>query len=169
MAKAFLDKFEPLNVAVITISDTRTIDTDTSGNTLKELLQKDGHNVVYKTIVVDDIKAIREAIQNVNSEVIITTGGTGFTSRDNTLEAVYPLITKHITGFGEIFRSISYAEIGTSAMQSNAFAGFINKKLVFCIPGSTNACKTAYESIISSQLNSTVRPCNFAALIKLGY
>ncbi|MCL2566827.1 MAG: molybdopterin-binding protein [Alphaproteobacteria bacterium] len=171
MAKAFLDNFEPLNVAVITISDTRDENTDTSGSTLKELLLADGHHVIQKLIVVDDIAAIRTAIQTLpnNTEVIITTGGTGFTKRDNTISAIYPLITKHIEGFGEIFRHISFAEIGTSAMQSNAFGGFIDKKLIFCIPGSTNACKTAYEKILSLQLNSTVRPCNFAALIKLGY
>ncbi|MDR0483860.1 MAG: molybdenum cofactor biosynthesis protein, partial [Alphaproteobacteria bacterium] len=101
--------------------------------------------------------------------VIITTGGTGFSQRDNTVQAVHPLITKHIEGFGEIFRYISFKEIGTSSMQSNAFAGFINRKLIFCIPGSTNACKTAYNEIIKFQLDSTVKPCNFSALIKLGY
>lgn len=173
MSKAFLDHFEPLNIAVITISDTRDEQTDTSGATLKELLCEQGHRIAEKIIIKDDLEKIRSVVQslsqNHNIEAIITTGGTGFTKRDNTFEAIYPIITKHINGFGEIFRMVSYKEIGTSAMQSNAFAGFVGKTIVFCIPGSTGACKTAFNEIFKQQLDSTTRPCNFSALIKLNY
>jgi len=154
-----------MNVVVLTVSDTRTIDTDTSGSYLAEQVQAVGHSLAAHDIVIDDIYLIRakvsEWIANPDVHAIITTGGTGFTGRDSTPEALAPLFDKQIDGFGELFRQISYAEIGTSTVQSRCLGGMANKTLIFCLPGSTGACKTGWEGILKEQLDSRHRPCNF--------
>lgn len=154
-----------LNIAVLTVSDTRNEDTDTSGRYLAEALTEAGHKLADKQIVIDDVYQIRAILSNwiadPSIDCVISTGGTGFTARDNTPEAVSVLFDKDIEGFGELFRHISYTEIGTSTVQSRALGGFANKTVVFCVPGSTNACKTAWQKILLEQLNSTHRPCNF--------
>nr|WP_321270356.1 molybdenum cofactor biosynthesis protein B [uncultured Tolumonas sp.] len=157
--------FVPLNIAVLTVSDTRNEETDTSGRSLVDNLQSAGHNLVEKQIVIDDkydIRAILSRwIADKNVQVVLVTGGTGFTGRDTTPEAVAPLFDKTIEGFGELFRQVSFNEIGTSTIQSRALAGMANKTLIFCMPGSTNACRTAWDHIIQSQLDSRHKPCNF--------
>ncbi len=157
--------FIPLNVAVLTVSDTRTIDTDTSGQYLEDQLEKAGHVVSSREIVIDDLYLIRakvsQLIADQDTHAIITTGGTGFTDRDSTPEAVEPLFDKHIDGFGELFRHLSYLEIGTSTVQSRCLAGMANKTVIFCLPGSTGACKTAWQGCLEQQLDSTHKPCNF--------
>jgi len=154
---------------VLTISDTRTEDDDKSGKLLVELLTQAGHISVFKKIVPDDIYAIRATVSNwiASSEVdaIVTTGGTGVTGRDGTPEAIQPLLDKEIEGFGEIFRAISYTEIHTSSIQSRALAGVANGTYIFSLPGSSGACKTAWLSIISQQLDIRTRPCNLAILM----
>jgi len=159
------DKQTFLNIAVLTVSDTRDDTTDSSGRYLAEALVEAGHSLADKKIVVDDVYQIRAVlsqwIADPKVDCVITTGGTGFTARDNTPEAVKVLFDKDIEGFGELFRYISYTEIGTSTVQSRALAGFANKTVVFCVPGSTKACKTAWQKILLEQLNSTHRPCNF--------
>ncbi|WP_220721264.1 molybdenum cofactor biosynthesis protein B [Agarivorans litoreus] len=154
-----------LNIAVLTVSDTRNEDTDTSGRYLAEALTEAGHKLADKQIVIDDVYQIRAILSNwiadPSIDCVISTGGTGFTARDNTPEAVRVLFDKDIEGFGELFRHISYTEIGTSTVQSRALGGFANKTVIFCVPGSTNACKTAWQKILLEQLNSTHKPCNF--------
>lgn len=161
--------FVPLNIAVLTVSDTRTPETDTSGDTLVALLQDDGHLLADRAIVKDDIYAIRAVtsqwISGANVEAIVITGGTGFSGRDSTPEAMTPLFDKSVDGFGELFRQISYEEIGTSTIQSRAIAGLANRTVIFCVPGSTNACRTAWNGVIRQQLDATNKPCNFVALI----
>ena len=158
-----------LNCAVLTISDTRTLDDDKSGTWLSDALQASGHNLVERDIVKDDIYAIRALVSkwiaNDNVQTIITTGGTGFTGRDSTPEAVSPLLDKEISGFGELFRQISYDEIGSSTIQSRAVGGLANATLIFCLPGSSNAVKTGWEKILVNQLDINFKPCNFAELI----
>ena len=158
-----------LNCAVLTISDTRTLDDDKSGTWLSDALQASGHNLVERDIVKDDIYAIRALVSkwiaNDNVQTIITTGGTGFTGRDSTPEAVSPLLDKEISGFGELFRQISYEEIGSSTIQSRAVGGLANATLIFCLPGSSNAVKTGWEKILVNQLDIIFKPCNFAELI----
>ncbi len=158
-------EFVPLNIAVLTVSDTRNEETDTSGRSLVDNLQSAGHHLVEKQIVIDDkydIRAILSRwIADKNVQVVLVTGGTGFTGRDTTPEAVSPLFDKTIEGFGELFRQVSFNEIGTSTIQSRALAGMANKTLIFCMPGSTNACRTAWDHIIQSQLDSRHKPCNF--------
>lgn len=158
-------EFVPLNIAVLTVSDTRNEETDTSGRSLVDNLQSAGHHLVEKQIVIDDkydIRAILSRwIADKNVQVVLITGGTGFTGRDTTPEAVAPLFDKTIEGFGELFRQVSFSEIGTSTIQSRALAGMANKTLIFCMPGSTNACRTAWDHIIQSQLDSRHKPCNF--------
>jgi len=157
--------FQALNIAVHTVSDTRNEETDTSGLALAERLQQAGHNLADKKITKDDIFHIRAVVsdwiyrQDVN--VVLITGGTGFTVRDNTPQAVEPLLMKRVDGFGELFRAISYQEIGTSTVQSRAFAGISNGTLLVCMPGSPNACKTAWDKILKEQLDASHRPCNF--------
>lgn len=157
--------FVPLNIAVLTVSDTRNEETDTSGRSLVDNLQSAGHHLVEKQIVIDDKYDIRVIlsrwIADKNVQVVLVTGGTGFTGRDTTPEAVAPLFDKTIEGFGELFRQVSFNEIGTSTIQSRALAGMANKTLIFCMPGSTNACRTAWDHIIQSQLDSRHKPCNF--------
>jgi molybdenum cofactor biosynthesis protein B len=161
--------FIPLNIAVMTISDSRTEDNDKSGNVLVENLTVAGHNRADKLIVPDDIYQIRAAVSAwiANSEInaIITTGGTGVTGRDGTPEAVKPLLDKEIEGFGELFRAISYEEINTSTLQSRTLAGVANATYIFCLPGSSGACKTGWEKIIKFQLDYRTRPCNLVELM----
>lgn len=158
-----------LNCAVLTISDTRTLDDDKSGTWLSDALQASGHDLVERDIVKDDIYAIRALVSkwiaDDNVQTIITTGGTGFTGRDSTPEAVSPLLDKEISGFGELFRQISYDEIGSSTIQSRAVGGLANATLIFCLPGSSNAVKTGWERILVNQLDINFKPCNFAELI----
>lgn len=161
--------FKPLNIAVLTISDTRTLAEDKSGAYLEKALLADNHQLADRQICKDDKYAIRalvsQWIANENINVIITTGGTGVTGRDITPEALMPLFDKTVEGFGELFRWISFEEIGTSTVQSRAIAGLANKTYIFALPGSSGACKTAWSKILSSQLNSRHSPCNFAELI----
>lgn len=162
-------EFSPLGVAVLTVSDTRDETNDSSGQYLREAATSVGHQVCDHRIVKDDIYAIRSIlsqwIASDDVQVVLITGGTGFSGRDSTPEAVSVLFDKHIEGFGEVFRSISYQEIGSSTIQSRALAGLANNTVVFCVPGSTGACKTAWEGLISEQLDSRHRPCNFVGVL----
>ena len=159
-----------LSIAVLTVSDTRTEATDTSGEYLVESLKASGHLLADKKIVIDDIYLIRAVIsQWIASEeiqAILVTGGTGFSGRDSTPEAVSVLFDKHVEGYGELFRYLSYDEIGTSTIQSRAIAGLANETVIFCMPGSTGACKTAWGKIIREQLDSSQKPCNFVGVLK---
>jgi molybdopterin adenylyltransferase len=157
--------FVSLRVAVLTVSDTRTPDTDTSGALLVEKLTEAGHQLAARALLPDDIWQLRAQvcrwIADGELQVILITGGTGFTGRDSTPEALLPLFDKTVDGFGELFRQLSYQEIGTSTLQSRAVAGLANGVLVCCLPGSTGACRTAWDGILASQLDSRHRPCNF--------
>ena len=159
----------PLNVAVLTVSDTRTETTDRSGQTLVERLTAAGHRLADKRIVVDDVYRIRAQvaawIADPAVQVILTTGGTGFTGRDSTPEAVRVLFDKPIEGFGELFRQLSYKDVGSSTIQSRCLGGLANATVVFCLPGSTGACRTAWDGILLEQLDSRHKPCNFANLV----
>ena len=158
-----------LNIAVVIVSDTRTDDTDKSGKKLKSLIETDGHSLVSKIIIKDNIYQIRkvlsEHIVDDAVDAVIASGGTGITGSDGTPEAVIPLLDKIIDGFGEIFRLKSYEKIKTSSLQSRAVAGVANKTFIFVLPGSTDACITAWEEIISHQLNSDTKPCNLVMLM----
>jgi molybdenum cofactor biosynthesis protein B len=171
MAKATDDSPQPLAIAVLTVSDTRTQENDTSGHYLVEALQKEGHSKADKAIVIDDIYQIRAVlsawIADDGIDAVLITGGTGFSGRDSTPEAVRPLFDKDIDGFGEMFRALSYDEIGSSTVQSRALAGFANDTVIFCMPGSTGACKTAWNGLIREQLDSSHRPCNFVGVLKV--
>jgi molybdopterin adenylyltransferase len=162
--------FVPLNIAVLTVSDSRTEETDNSGKLLQQGALADGHHVVEKAIVKDDVYQMRAIfsrwIADPQVHVIISTGGTGITGRDSTPEAVAPLLEKPIEGFGELFRSVSLKDIGHSAIQSRAIAGLSNKTLVFCLPGSTGACRTGWDEILSGQLDHRTKPCNFAQMFR---
>lgn len=162
--------FIPLQMAVLTVSDTRTLETDTSGQTLVDRLTAAGHQLADRAIVKDDIYQMRaicsQWIASDYIQAVIVTGGTGFTERDSTPEALTPLFDKTVEGFGELFRQISLAQIGTSTIQSRAIAGLANKTIIFCLPGSTNACKTAWDEIIQFQLDARQRPCNFVPQLK---
>lgn len=162
-------EFLPLNIAVLTISDSRTEATDKSGALLVGRLESAGHRLADKRIVADDIYAIRAAVSGWVADgdvnVVISTGGTGVTGRDGTPEAVQPLLDKEIGGFGEVFRAVSYDEIKTSTLQSRALAGVANATYIFCLPGSSGACKTAWDAIISAQLDYRTRPCNLVELM----
>lgn len=159
-----------LAIAVLTVSDTRTLETDTSGQYLVDSLVAEGHSLAGRELVIDDIYGLRAVVSSwiadPKVEIILVTGGTGFTARDSTPEALVPLFDKEVPGFGELFRSFSLSDIGTATVQSRATAGLANNTLVFCMPGSTGACKTAWESILKEQLDIDFRPCNFAELIK---
>lgn len=163
-------EFQPLNIAVLTVSDTRDESTDTSGHKLVEGLKTAGHNLSDKKIVIDDIYKIRAIVAawvaSDDIQAILVTGGTGFTSRDSTPEALLPLMDKMVDGFGELFRQVSYEQIGTSTIQSRAFAGMSNRTIIFGMPGSTNACQTAWDAVIREQLDASHRPCNFVAQLK---
>jgi molybdenum cofactor biosynthesis protein B len=161
--------FAPLSIAVLTVSDTRTEATDKSGAYLVDELRRTGHELYEKAIVGDDIYAIRAIVSRWISardvDVVVTTGGTGVTGRDSTPEAVAALLDKELEGFGELFRAVSYDEIGTSSLQSRCLAGVANATYIFCLPGSTHACKTGWEKIIAPQLDFRTRPCNLAELM----
>ncbi|MGD8937417.1 MAG: molybdenum cofactor biosynthesis protein B [Thiogranum sp.] len=162
-------QFIPLNIAVMTVSDTRTEENDTSGKVLADRLTGAGHRLADKVIVADDIYAIRAVISawiaDPEVQAVISTGGTGVTGRDGTPEAVQVLLDKRIEGFGEIFRMLSYEEIRTSTIQSRALAGVANGTMVFCVPGSSGACRTAWDKLIAYQLDYRTRPCNLVELM----
>lgn len=170
MAHNHTQAFVPLKVAVLTVSDTRDESTDTSGAYLVKAATEAGHTITEKTIVKDDVYQMRAVVSNWIAsdkvQVVLITGGTGFTDRDSTPEAITPLFDKNVDGFGELFRHISYQDIGTSTVQSRAVAGLANGTVIFCMPGSTGACKTGW-SIIESQLDASHRPCNFVPHLNL--
>ena len=161
----------PLNIAVLTVSDTRTEDSDTSGAWLVEALQAAGHSLAHKQIVKDDVYQIRAAVSHwiadTSIHAVLVTGGTGFTARDTTPEALRPLFDQTIDGYGEMFRYLSMADVGTSTVQSRALAGVANRTVIFVMPGSTGACKLAWHSIIQEQLDSRHKPCNFVNMVTL--
>ena len=174
-------QFEPLAVAVLTVSDTRTPETDTSGDLLVQRLQEAGHTLVARQIVKDDVyqlrKVVSDWIADEQIQIVLTTGGTGFSGRDSTPEALSVLrstptalpsvlFDKHIEGFGELFRQVSLEEIGSSTIQSRCLAGLANRTVIFCLPGSNNACATGWDRIISEQLDARHRPCNFVAQVR---
>jgi molybdenum cofactor biosynthesis protein B len=162
-------EFIPLNIAVMTVSDSRTEATDKSGAFLVERLEQAGHRKADKRIEPDDIFRIRATVSawiaDADVEVIITTGGTGMTGRDGTPEAIEPLLEKKMDGFGELFRALSYEDIGTSTMQSRALCGVANGTYVFCLPGSTGACRDGWNKLIEKQLDYRTRPCNLAEMM----
>lgn len=169
MSKAQDGPARTLAVAVLTVSDTRTPETDSSGTYLAEALAAAGHRLAARQIVIDDIYRIRAVlsawIADPDIQAVLVTGGTGFSGRDSTPEAAVVLFDKTIDGFGELFRQLSFEEIGTSTIQSRAVAGLANDTVIFCLPGSTGACRTGWEKIIRSQLDSTFRPCNFVGVL----
>lgn len=169
MAQTSERDFIPLNIAVLTVSDTRTEDNDTSGRVLVERATAAGHRLAEKRIVRDDVYRIRAAVSawiaDPDLHVVLTTGGTGVTGRDGTPEAVAPLLDKQIEGFGEVFRWLSYADIKTSTIQSRAIAGVANATYVFCLPGSSGACRTGWDQLIAAQLDYRTRPCNLVELM----
>ena len=164
-----LPNFVPLNLCVLTVSDTRTPANDTSGDYLALSLGQAGHKLVEKRIVKDNRYVVRAVvaqwIADENIHGVLVTGGTGFTGRDSTPEAIAPLLDKTMPGFGEMFRVLSYEEIGTATLQSRAFAGLANDTFVFGMPGSTSACRTAWEKLIRAQLDATTAPCNLVGLM----
>jgi len=164
--------FVPLNIAVLTLSDTRTTETDSSGQALVDLLLAAGHRLAARDLCPDDVYASRAIVSgwiaDEGVDIIITTGGTGLTARDSTPEALVPLFDRQVEGFGELFRQLSYQEIGTSTLQSRAVAGLANQTLVFCLPGSTGACRTGWSGVLAEQLDSRHGPCNFVAQTRSG-
>jgi molybdenum cofactor biosynthesis protein B len=162
-------ELKPLRVAVLTVSDTRNETTDKSGALLADRVRAAGHVLAAKAIVRDDVYAIRAIVSkwiaDSDVDVVITTGGTGLTGRDGTPEAIAVLFDKTIDGFGELFRAISYDEIGASSFQSRAIAGVANATYIFCLPGSSGACATGWDKLIAAQLDFRTRPCNLAELI----
>ena len=160
--------FHPLSLCVLTVSDTRTAANDTSGDYLCEALTAAGHRLHERAVVRDDKYALRALVSRwIADEAvhgILVTGGTGFTGRDSTPEALGPLLDKEMPGFGEMFRALSYDEIGTSTLQSRAFAGLANATFLFALPGSTSACRTGWEKLIAAQLDARTKPCNLANL-----
>jgi molybdenum cofactor biosynthesis protein B len=161
--------FKALNIAILTVSDTRTPETDKSGDTLHKGVEEAGHYAYERAIVKDDIYQIRATLSRWVADgavhAVLITGGTGFTARDSTPEAVIPLFDKQIEGYGELFRALSFDEIGTSTIQSRTVAGVANRTVIFCMPGSTGACKTAWDKIIREQLDVRHRPCNFVEMV----
>lgn len=157
--------FIPLNIAVLTVSDTRTPENDTSGDTLAALLEEAGHRLAARELCRDDVYTMRAIVSRWIADpkvhVVITTGGTGMTERDSTPEALQPLFDRVVDGFGELFRQLSYRQIGSSTVQSRAIAGLANRTLVFCVPGSTGACRDAWNGILKEQLDASHKPCNF--------
>ncbi|MBB6364901.1 molybdenum cofactor biosynthesis protein B [Xanthomonas sacchari] len=160
--------FIALNLCVLTVSDTRTLEQDSSGDYLVAALGGAGHRLHARALLPDDRYRMRATVSawiaDPAVDGILVTGGTGFTGRDSTPEALLPLLDKEMPGFGELFRAISVEEIGTSSLQSRAFAGLVNATFLFCLPGSTSACRTAWERIIAAQLDARTRPCNLATL-----
>ena len=161
--------FVAINIAVITISDSRTTENDTSGDILEKRILESGHKMIERTIIPDDVIKIKETLEKISRrkevDCIITTGGTGLTGRDTTPEAVKEIANKHIDGFGELFRQVSFKNIGTSAIQSRAVAALINSTYVFCLPGSTGACKDGWDEILKYQLDIRHKPCNFVEIM----
>ena len=159
----------PLKIALLTISDTRTEENDTSGDLLRHCVISANHQLKDRNIVKDDVYKIRaqvsQWIADEDIQVILMTGGTGFSGRDSTPEAVTPLFDKTIDGFGELFRQISYQEIGSSTIQSRCIGGLANRTLIFCLPGSNNACQTGWDKILKEQLDSSHKPCNYVGLL----
>ena len=162
-------EFQQIGIAIVTVSDTRNIDNDKSGNYLKKSIFEKRHNVIKYEIIKDDVSLIQDTLRELSNDrsidVIITTGGTGLTGRDNTIDAIKDISEIEIPGFGELFRYLSYKKIGTSTIQSRSTAFLVNKKYVFCLPGSTSAVKDAWEQILYYQLDIRHRPCNFIELI----
>ena len=162
-------EFKSLNIAVLTVSDTRTEQNDSSGGYLCEALQATGHRLFEKVINRDDRYQIRATVSawitNSEVQIVLITGGTGFAARDVTPEAVGPLLDKTMPGFGELFRYHSIADVGTSTVQSRALGGVANHTFIFCLPGSTGACRTAWEKVLKDQLDYRHRPCNFVELL----
>jgi molybdenum cofactor biosynthesis protein B len=164
--------FTPLNIAILTLSDSRTFETDTSGQLLEDSLKEAGHNLAARDLCKDEIYISRAIVSgwiaDAGVDVIISTGGTGLTQRDSTPQALKPLFDQNIEGFGELFRQLSWDEIGTSTIQSRSLAGLANQTLIFCLPGSTGACRTGWNRILKEQLDSRHWPCNFAAQTRSG-
>ena len=162
-------EFQQIGIAIVTVSDTRNIDNDKSGNYLKKSIFEKRHNVIKYEIIKDDVDLIQDTLRDLSNDssidVIITTGGTGLTGRDNTIDAIKDISEIEIPGFGELFRYLSYKKIGTSTIQSRSTAFLVNKKYVFCLPGSTSAVKDAWEQILYYQLDVRHKPCNFIELI----
>ncbi len=160
--------FIPLHLCVLTVSDSRTLADDKSGDYLIAALSDAGHNLIERAVLPDDRYQLRALVSkwiaDANVDGVLVTGGTGFTGRDSTPEALLPLLDKEMPGFGELFRAISFDEIGTSSLQSRAFAGLANSTFLFCLPGSTSACRTGWEKIIRVQLDARTTPCNLATL-----
>jgi molybdenum cofactor biosynthesis protein B len=161
--------FHPLNIAVLTVSDTRVEDTDASGRLLAERLTGAGHKLAAKAIVPDNVDAIRERVRawadDPAIDLILSTGGTGFAPRDVTPEAIRPLVTREMDGFSVLFHQASFGTVGLSTLQSRAFAGQIDDTFVFCLPGSTGACRDAWDLVLAAELDSRYRPCSLAGLI----
>lgn len=161
-------EFVPLRIALLTVSDSRTLADDSSGDYLEGALREAGHVLVERALLRDDKYAVRARvatwIADESIDGVIVTGGTGFTGRDSTPEAIEPLLDKAMPGFGETFRALSWDDIGTSTMQSRAFAGLANATFVFCLPGSTGACRLAWEKLLRAQLDARTKPCNLATL-----
>ena len=161
--------FLPLNISIVTISDTRNLENDKSGNVLVQRVQNSGHKILSRKIVKDDFDQISELFQNMindkNIDVIISTGGTGLTGKDITPEVMETLFEKSIDGFGEMFRWLSFAKIGTSALQSRALAGVTKGTYIFCLPGSPSACKDGWDDILVHQLDIRHKPCNFVEIM----
>ena len=166
-----VDEVVSLQIAVVTVSDTRTEETDRSGSVLVQRLGAAGHVLCHKSIVKDDVYQLRAEVSRLIADpgvqAILMTGGTGFTPRDNTQAAIQPLFDVAIEGFGELFRQLSFTEIGTSTIQSRAFAGIANDVIIFCLPGSPGACATGWDSVIAEQLDSSHKPCNFVDKLKV--
>ncbi len=161
-------EFMPMTLCVLTVSDTRTVENDSSGDYLVDALTTSGHRILERSLIKDDVYRMRAVVSQWIADErvhgILVTGGTGFTGRDSTPEAIEPLLDKLMPGFGEMFRAVSIEEIGTSSLQSRAFAGLANQTFIFCLPGSSSACRTGWEKIIQSQLDSRTKPCNLAGL-----
>jgi molybdopterin adenylyltransferase len=162
-------RFVPINIAVLTVSDTRTLDDDRSGSSLVEMIQQTGHNLADRQIVRDDIAAIRATVsgwtEDESVDCVLTTGGTGFTGRDVTPDALQPMFDKHIDGFATLFHMLSYQSVATSTMQSRACGGLIKGTYVFCLPGSPGACRDAWNGILRYQLDSRHQPCNLVEIM----
>lgn len=163
--------FVPLNIAVLTVSDTRTVENDTSGALLADRLVQVGHRLIARVLLKDDVYKIRAQvatwIADEQVQVVLITGGAGFSGRDSTPEAVECLLERRVDGFGELFRALSILDVGASTVQSRALAGLSNHTLVCCLPGSTGACRTAWEGILAEQLDARYRPCNFVKHLRL--
>lgn len=161
--------FTPLNIAILTISDTRDGSTDTSGDLLEKMASDDGHNIFARALVKDDLTAIQQQVKmwcdDDKVQVIVSTGGTGLSKRDVTPEAIAPMFDKEIVGFGELFRQLSYDGIGTSTIQSRALGGIISGTLVFALPGSNGACRDGWQKILHEQLDNRHKPCNFHEIL----